>query len=99
MTELMEHDRHDTTAVAPPIPNPISNAYTDDCNEAEITFLQIAGRQKVDPTLVALPHLLTSEFQEETYVVLEKAGFFAEQAFQCLIPMDRHSDEQFSSQQ
>ncbi len=72
MPEYTKHCRGER-AVAAPIPTPISNAYTVDCNEAETTFLRIAGRQKVDPTLVALPHLLTFEFQEETYVVLQKA--------------------------
>ncbi len=66
MPESAKHYR-DERAVAAPIPTPISNAYTVDRNEAEITFLQIAGGQKVYSTLVTLPHLLTHECQEETY--------------------------------
>ncbi len=66
---MPESTKHylDERAVAAPIPTPISNSYTVDRNEAEITSLQIAGRQKVYSTLVTLPHLLTHGCQEETY--------------------------------
>ncbi len=42
MLEPTEHHR-DERMVASPIPTPFSYASIDDCNEAEISFLQVAG--------------------------------------------------------
>ncbi len=65
MVEPTEH-RRDERMVASPIPTPFSYASIDDCCEAEISFLHAAFVEGVEPTM-ARPHLLSSEWQEQTF--------------------------------
>ncbi len=65
MLEPTEHHRDERMVADGPIPTLFSYASIDDCYEAEISFLQVAGVEEVEPT-IALPHLLSSECQEET---------------------------------
>ncbi len=77
MPELTEHQR-DELVVSGPIHSPFPYAYIAACNQAKITFIHIAT--------MAVPHLLISECQGETYAVPEQEG----QALQYLIPKERH---------
>ncbi len=56
------------------------NTYIVVCSQAKTAFLKIAGGKRVDTT-IALPHWLTTEYQEENYAVPKQADVLAEQDF------------------